>query len=153
MRKTVLQRFFEKFIIDSVTGCWLWTAQIYPTGYAAFYHSQGWTKRAARIAYILFRGPIPEGLQIDHLCRVRRCVNPWHLEAVTAQENTRRSRRSPLLGKYKLRITECPQGHRYIGKNLAVRPNGHRYCRACHRADTARYLARKRVAISVVSQE
>lgn len=85
-------RFWDK--VERSEGCWLWTAVVTGQGYGNF-----WAKRqdehvwvsAHRFAYELMVGPIPEGLQIDHLCRIRACVNPDHLEPVTAAENTRRA--------------------------------------------------------------
>lgn len=79
---------------------------------------------AHRVAYEHLVGPIPEGLQLDHLCRNRTCVNPEHLEPVTAQENTVRARSL---------ITHCPSGHPYSDTNTAVGRNGKRYCRECKR--------------------
>jgi hypothetical protein len=73
-----------------VTGfCWLWTAALRPNGYAVCYY-QGKIYGAHRLVYTLLVGPIPEGLELDHLCRVTRCVNPDHLEPVIRRENLRR---------------------------------------------------------------
>ncbi len=66
-------------------GCWEWLHAIQVRGYGVL---RG--RLAHRVIYEAVRGPIPEGLQIDHLCENKRCVNPWHLEAVTLQENLRR---------------------------------------------------------------
>lgn len=76
---------------DGPNGCWLWTGTIERTGYGRFWLG-GRQEIAHRASYALLIGPIPEGLTIDHLCRVRACVNPDHLEPVTLAENIRRER-------------------------------------------------------------
>lgn len=86
-------RFWAK--VDKQTdGCWIWSASRYVRrgGYGQF-NLNGTAVKAHRIAYELVKGPIPDGLVLDHLCRVTACVNPDHLEAVTQQENTRRGER------------------------------------------------------------
>lgn len=87
---------------------------------------------AHRIAYQLLVGPIPEGMQLDHLCRNRRCVNPDHLEPVTHAENVRRG----LSGAYLRARTHCPKGHPYDQANTYVSNSGSRNCRACHSASS-----------------
>lgn len=83
------QRFWAK--VDKSTspdGCWLWTGYRTPTGYGRFGYRTGegmWP--AHRAAYDLLVGPIPDGLQIDHICRVRACVRPDHLQLATYQQN------------------------------------------------------------------
>jgi hypothetical protein len=83
--------------VEKTEGCWLWTAAISPNGYGKFMVS-GRPVNAHRLVYQLTVGPIPDGLDLDHLCRVRHCVNPDHLEPVTRSENLLRgyaARRSP----------------------------------------------------------
>src|SRR6266568_5486930 len=102
-------RFWAK--VDRSGACWLWTAHVGEDGYGTF-SLDGHHQRAHRIAWVLLRGPIPEGLQIDHLCRVRACVNPDHLEPVTQRENILRGEGISALCA---RRTHCPQGHEYTG--------------------------------------
>lgn len=93
-RPTPMQRFMAKVIKDD-SGCWLFTAGRKPNGYANFKAKSYTTVHAHRWSYEQHVGPIPEGLELDHLCRVRNCVNPEHLEPVTSSENFRRSSRWP----------------------------------------------------------
>lgn len=82
------ERFWAKFDRDPVTGCWNWTAAVDPgTGYGKFHVAPGETANAHRVAYELLAGPVPDGLDLDHLCRTRACVNPAHLEPVTRRVN------------------------------------------------------------------
>ena len=85
-----MKRFTDKIEIDTDSECWNWTAAIFKgLGYGKF-NFNGKTCYAHRVSYELHVGEIPSGLQIDHLCRNRKCVNPDHLEPVTHIENIRR---------------------------------------------------------------
>src|SRR5699024_1617461 len=86
-------------------------------------------KLAHRVSYETFAGPIPEGLDLDHLCRNRSCVNPEHLEPVTRSENLRRS---PLMARGQDK-THCPHGHEYSPENTRITKAGARACRTCER--------------------
>jgi len=121
-------RFIVKTLPTGVGGCWLWTACKNQKGYGRFGIGNK-TYLAHRVSYEMHVGPIPAGLQIDHLCRNRMCVNPDHLEVVTTQENTRRGN----AGKHHAHKTHCPQGHEYAGDNLYIKPNGGRDCKTCNR--------------------
>jgi hypothetical protein len=133
-----LRRFMSKFE-ETASGCWEWTAGLHKSGYGIFYGGRGTTTKAHRWGYILFRGPIPDGHYIDHLCRNIRCVNPDHLEPVTPGENTRRSQAGIYMRNraiLRLReVTECPQGHPFDDENTQWRRKGRtvprRVCRAC----------------------
>lgn len=84
--KTLLERWWRWVEPDPISGCWFWTGAVFKSGYGAI-RILGKTTLAHRVAYELFTGPIPVGLVLDHLCRIRPCVNPAHLEAVTDQVN------------------------------------------------------------------
>ena len=91
------------------------------------------TAYAHRLAYELVKGPISDGLQIDHLCRNRACINPDHLEAVTQRENILRGEGVAALNARK---THCPQGHAYDEENTLIltgRQAGARRCQICAR--------------------
>lgn len=116
----------------SPEGCWLWLGTITPNGYGQIRVSRS-NRSAHRVLYEFLVGPIPEGLDLDHLCRVRRCVNPAHLEPVTRSENIRRS---PLMYPAK---THCNYGHPLDGWD---RTRHHRVCTTClHLRRRARTLA------------
>ena len=85
---TAEQRFWSK--VREQDGCWLWTGAVNVAGYGNFYLAGRWVV-AHRFAYESMRDEIPEGLTLDHLCRITSCVNPWHLEPVSNEENVRRA--------------------------------------------------------------
>lgn len=123
------------------TGCVIWLGAVNNKGYGCF-AIDGRSQLAHRVAYEAMNGPIPDGLTIDHLCRVRNCVNPSHLEAVTVGENNRRARALDVGG-------ECGRGHRIESESdLYVAPRGRHECRACRRNAKARHSARAMEAAS-----
>lgn len=104
-------RFYSR-IVESPTGCWVWTGSRGPKGYGRF-HFNGKGHRAHRFAYERLVGPIGS-LTLDHLCRNRLCVNPAHLEPVTNRENLLRGKG---LTARNAQVTRCPQGHPYDEAN------------------------------------
>lgn len=129
-------RFWAK--VDKTDTCWLWTAAT-RRGYGAF-GVNGRMMGAHRLAYELMVGPIPVGMQLDHLCRVRHCVRPEHLEPVTAKENIQRGQTGPSRGRQQRAKTHCPHGHPYDEENTRIYL-GHRHCRACQRVhNRARFV-------------
>ena len=112
------------------SGCWLWTAHIHKkTGYGRFGVLSNGPELAHRVAYELFVGPIPEGMHIDHLCRVRCCVNPKHLEPVTHAENLLRGFSRNAVNARK---THCLNGHEFNEQNTYIRKSdGYRWCKKC----------------------
>lgn len=123
-------------------GCWLWTAYRNPDGYGRFRPYRQNQVMAHRFAYEQIVGPIPEGLTLDHLCRDRACVNPAHLEPVTAGENVMRG---TAVGAVNAAKTHCYRGHAFTPENTRVDPHGWRVCRACKRTKRrAVYLTQHR---------
>jgi hypothetical protein len=112
--------------------CWSWTGAVSNT-YGRIAAAQRTSYLAHRAAYETFAGPIPDGQQIDHLCRNRICINPAHLEAVTQQVNLARGN-----GVYAVnaRKTHCKRGHEFTSENTLIQ-QGTRKCRACKRAANA----------------
>lgn len=119
-------------------NCWLFAGYKNTIGYGQiFYTVDGKTKYqyAHRVSYETFNGPIPDGLAIDHLCSIRHCINPSHLEAVTLRENTLRGE-GVIVNKKK---TNCPQGHPYSLENTTYNNKGWRVCRTCKLIRHAKY--------------
>lgn len=139
--------FWSKVDKADPDGCWLWTGTKVPSGYGRLWIAQR-PFAAHRVAYEWLVGPIPEGLQLDHLCRVRRCVNPAHLEPVTSRENTMRGLNWAARNAEK---THCPQGHPYDEANTYLRSGGGRGCRACHR-EAARAQRQRKTFDPVVAE-
>lgn len=127
--------------IEKTNSCWLWKGSITDRGYGQYS-----SKLVHRLIWQLKNGPVPKGLELDHLCRVRSCVNPVHLEAVTHAENNRRGNSPSAMA---MRKTHCFRGHRlsedniyrHKGKKSAKRKNW-RICKECHIINNAKFKAK-----------
>ena len=122
---TIAEKLTLNHAVDG--GCWLWLGAHTPSGYGQL-AAGGKARAVHRLAYETFVGEIPKGLEIDHLCRVRDCINPAHLEAVTHRENMMRSRNFTAANAVK---THCYQGHPYTAATTGLTTRGGRFCRTC----------------------
>lgn len=143
--RSAIERLLTHIEIVTESGCWIWMGATDGNGYGRIQIGSFKAPRFRRvhiIAYTSLVGPVPKELQLDHLCRVRCCVNPHHLEPVTRRENIQRGN----AGKYQREKKHCPKGHEYTESNTIFRkrtdgrPYQNRLCRTCLRANSrARY--------------
>jgi len=119
-------RFDEHVDKGGSTSCWLWTGYVNPNGYGMV-GGLGRTTYAHRLAYERWRGPLASGMVVDHVCRIRHCTNPDHLEAVTNRENILRGVGATAVNARK---THCKRGHEFTPENTWTY-QGMRRCRAC----------------------
>lgn len=146
-RNPLVERFWQKVDKNGpaptcrpeLGPCWLWLAALNGGGYGQFWIDGQIRRYVHRISWELEHGPSPEGMDLDHRCRVRRCVNPAHLEPVTHAENVRRGDSPAMSRARQLAKTHCPRGHSYSGDNLYVKSKGWRNCRTCHREAMRRH--------------
>lgn len=129
-RRDVLDRFWEK--VEKSDGCWLWLGAKNKLGYGSFGAGSLGSNAAHRFAYEALVGPIPEGLELDHLCRNPSCVNPSHLDPVTHHENILRGNAPPAINARK---THCKRGHEFTPDNTYTLKSSDgrdlRDCRTC----------------------
>jgi len=144
----ILNRFLERVHFTDY-GCWEWTGAMASNGYGTF-HVPGTKSNVTRsheFSYHLFVGPVPDGLELDHLCHNPKCINPDHLEPVTHQENMTRgllfnSNRGNCLK------THCIHGHPFDELNTYVGKDGHRHCKTCVKNRSVRYALLKQRTVN-----
>jgi len=138
--KTPIDRLLARISPEPNTGCWIWTGATQGLGEYGAIGIGGKLRYTHRVSYETFKGPISDGMEIDHLCGVSRCINPDHLEAVTREENMRR---------IKPRRPRCKKGHLFSDKTLA---SGARICCECRKVRGLKWYyknkARKQATIS-----
>lgn len=135
-------RFWNKAVPCPMSGCWIWIGGSKEGRYGCI----GWpgakdVRRAHRVAFEVLVGPIPEGMEIDHRCRLTWCVNPDHLRAVTHQVNTLSGIGPTAVNALK---THCPKGHPLVPSNLRKIADGRRGCLQCKRERSREYDRRRR---------
>ncbi len=142
--KDVTERLLTK--ITKQEGCWIWTGTKVkkPNGYYGHIvmgrTGSRKTKKAHRVSYEHFVGPIPEGMELDHLCHNTLCINPEHLEPVTHAENMKRRKDSDL--------PYCRRGHKWTAENTYYHSkNGRRLCRECGKIRMLSYYHRTKIAV------
>lgn len=130
-----LERLLSRVEPEPNSGCWLWTGA--HDGRLGYGHTSVRGRRIGthRAIYEFLRGPIPQGLHLDHLCRVPACVNPDHLEPVTCRENLFRGQTPSMV---RFRANTCYKGH-----EMTTLPTGRRLCRPCRRASASAYERRQ----------
>jgi hypothetical protein len=142
---SVEQRFWAKVDRRGDDECWPWLGVLHGGGYGRFFLGPVGQREvyAHRFSYELAVDAIPEGMQIDHLCRNTRCVNPAHMEVVTQQENLRRGTGASALNAAK---NECKNGHPFDLFNTYFDANGWRHCRACMKEREQKYRAKRAIS-------
>jgi len=145
MKLDAVPEWVRKHILVNENGCWIWQRWIDIGGYGRLYlgASKNWYQREIKVhrfIYELFNGPVPKGLEIDHLCRVRACCNPHHLEAVTHSTNL-------LRGVNRNREkTHCPKGHPLSGNNVYIQKGtGTRSCKICRLEANRRWILKQSI--------
>jgi hypothetical protein len=131
----VLDLFPRKIIPEPNSGCWLCTSSNNQRGYGRLYIN-GHLVTAHRYSYEISVGPIPDGLELDHLCRQPCCVNPAHLEPVTPFENGHRA----AIAREVERNFHCKNGHKRTLENTFFKPNGAKVCNECRRESRSRWV-------------
>lgn len=133
----------QRVTIDG-NGCWIWKLSVGSHGYGNAFIG-GASMVAHRVSYAAFVGELLPKMVIDHLCKVRRCVNPGHLEQVTQKMNIYRTNNAGILvaAKKNAQKTHCPSGHEYTNENVYIY-RGSRICRLCHKKHARNYSRKTR---------
>jgi hypothetical protein len=142
--RPAIEKVMPRLTLDA-NDCWLWEGSTGAGGRGQVWEVRNGKKRLRRthqVTYEYFRGAVPEGLELDHLCRVPLCANPWHLEAVTHAENVRRGNAPNAIA---VRTNACKRGHSLEDAYIQA---GARVCRICKIAAARAYRAKNRDAIS-----
>lgn len=145
------ERLLSKVIPEPNSGCWLWVGAINSGGYGHITVANK-TASAHRVSYRAFKCDVPDGMDLDHLCRIRCCVNPDHLEPVTRSINCRRGLTSQAGAAKQRAKTHCPRGHEYTPDNTYTH-SGQRKCKTCRRAAVNRCAAKNREKMRVYCRE
>lgn len=126
-------------------NCLVWQLSGLAKGYGQIWvgPGKGHMRLAHRISYELWVGPIPEGWEIDHLCKNKACIEPTHLEAVSREEHQRRTDQ----GAFNLAKTQCPEGHAYDETNT-YRHGTRRHCKTCRRARVRRWREQQKAKLT-----
>jgi len=142
MKASLEERFWSRVDKNGPNGCWVWTGGLNPCGYGKIRVGVQ-TRGAHRVSYEIAKGTVPNGLQLDHLCRNRRCVNPDHMEPVTQRENILRG---ISFAANNAKQTHCHRGHELAGANLEKSHlrHGMRACILCCRIRDREYRRRRR---------
>jgi hypothetical protein len=139
----LIERLMAKVVV-SETGCFEWTGFLSKLGYGQIWDNDEKRKILVHRAMLKCMGiSIPDGFVVDHLCRVRNCVNPEHLEAVRPQTNTLRGVGLTAVNAEK---THCPRGHAYDEVNTRVGSNGRRYCFICRKKQSAENYQKRKLS-------
>lgn len=136
-RPSLEERFFAH-VTEDANGCWIFD-KVNDKGYALF-HVDRIPVEGHRWCYLFLIGEVPAGLTLDHLCRVRRCVNPWHLDVVPHRINILRGVGPAAVNAKR---TQCVDGHPFTRENTYVTPDGRRQCRICMRRRAEKYQQRR----------
>ena len=134
-----IERVLQKLGPADANGCWPWLGHVDKRGYGRTHDEHGCSALAHREVYVILVGPIPSGLELDHLCRNPPCANPSHMEPVTGAENKRRAAAANYTNC-------CPSGHPFDEANTYVDRQGYRKCRACRRHKARAYYQAQKVS-------
>lgn len=130
--QTIERKLKTQVFVHPITDCWYWMGGLNHAGYGLLTIGRHGSMLAHCASYESVKGKVPEGLELDHKCRVRCCVNPMHLEAVTHQENCKRGIAGETRRELARSQHQCKRGHWLFGENLYRQPKtGYRVCKAC----------------------